>query len=197
MIEIKETLNEHLPYLWEIIEEHGTGKFFPDNSHPKTLKGFIAWWKINVTGMSLTGLLDGIPVGVGYLHSVYRGYTASICIWKKKGLYSSSLVAEIMNSAITRLYDSAELHKITGIVRTDNKACLRLLKLIGFKVDGKIRHHNKVGGKWQDYYLVSMLRSEWKEKYWKRSLMLWVVQKKVQLMRLPLKRLHLTKTATR
>lgn len=182
MIEIKETLYEHLPYLWEIIQEHGVQKYFSDGFIPQSPEEFIRWWEQDVD-FSLTGLDDGIPVGVGYLNTISVGYTANINIFKKKGYLKTEMVAKIMKEALPTMFDRFHLERISGITRTNNKACLRLLKLIGLKIDGRIRHFNKVGGKWQDYYLVSILKDELNKKtIW--SFVLWVKLKKDQLMSL-------------
>ena len=53
--------------------------------------------------------------------------------------------------------------RIQATANVRNKASQRVLEKAGFKIEGTIRKYLLVRGVWTDYYLLSILREEWKE----------------------------------
>jgi RimJ/RimL family protein N-acetyltransferase len=68
--------------------------------------------------------------------------------------------AEIM---VDYLFLSKDVMRIQATTDTRNKASQRVLEKSGFKREGTIRKAGFVRGQWQDDYLCSMLREEWKQ----------------------------------
>jgi len=145
----------------EILVEHGLENYFADYAKPRNdVEWLRDWWEKNVWH-SLTGLMDGVPVGCGYLTDIKTGDKATIGIFKKKGLLETPEVAEIFRKYLARFFEKFDLQKVQGFVRMDNDACKLIYQIIGFKEEGISKHHNKVRGKWQDYQIVSITKGEY------------------------------------
>lgn len=159
MIEAIETTLSHLPFFWDMLEEHGIDEFFSDEAKVNNYEDFVVWWDRSVE-YSLTGLMDGQPAGCGYLNMITPGYVAWITIFKKKGNLSFQ-APNIFKENLGAFFEKFNLYQIKGLVRTSNRPCQALFKYLKFTVDGTMRAHNHVRGQWQDYYTVSLLRSEY------------------------------------
>jgi RimJ/RimL family protein N-acetyltransferase len=61
------------------------------------------------------------------------------------------------------LFLSKNINRIQATTNVGNKASQRVLEKTGFKIEGTIRKLQIVRGVWADYYLLSILRDEWKE----------------------------------
>jgi RimJ/RimL family protein N-acetyltransferase len=61
------------------------------------------------------------------------------------------------------LFLSKNVGRIQTTTNVKNKAAQRALEKVGFRPEGTIRKFLFVRGVWTDYYLLSILREEWKE----------------------------------
>jgi RimJ/RimL family protein N-acetyltransferase len=68
--------------------------------------------------------------------------------------------AQIM---VDYLFLSKDIMRIQATTDTRNKPSQRVLEKTGFKREGTIRKAGFVRGQWQDDYLYSILREEWKQ----------------------------------
>jgi RimJ/RimL family protein N-acetyltransferase len=68
--------------------------------------------------------------------------------------------AQIM---VDYLFLSKDIMRIQATTDTRNKPSQRVLEKTGFKREGTIRKAGFVRGRWQDDYLYSILREEWKQ----------------------------------
>jgi ribosomal-protein-alanine N-acetyltransferase len=53
--------------------------------------------------------------------------------------------------------------RIQAYTNVRNKTAQKVLEKAGFKIEGVVRKLLLVRGVWTDYYLLSILREEWKE----------------------------------
>jgi RimJ/RimL family protein N-acetyltransferase len=61
------------------------------------------------------------------------------------------------------LFLSKNIHRIQATPNVRNKTAQRVLEKVGFRKKGTVRGLLLVRGVWTDYYLLSILREEWKE----------------------------------
>jgi len=61
------------------------------------------------------------------------------------------------------LFLSKNIVRIQTATDVRNKAAQKALKKVGFQIEGTIRKLGLVRGVWNDFYLLSILREEWKE----------------------------------
>lgn len=156
-VEIVTTLPEHLPGFWEILRDYPG--FWADRSTVQSREEFIRWYH-NVARDSLTGIDQGAIVGGGYLDHIYPGFYGTVNIFKQRGYLNPRMVSAICRRALPYFFDKYDLEKIVGITRADHHACIRLLKRVGLKITGTMRHHRKVDGVWTDYVWAEILREE-------------------------------------
>jgi RimJ/RimL family protein N-acetyltransferase len=56
------------------------------------------------------------------------------------------------------------LHRIHATCRPANETSAKVLQKAGMKVEGHLREHRLVRGKWEDSLLFSILAHEWEQK---------------------------------
>ena len=71
--------------------------------------------------------------------------------------------AEAFQLMVDYLFLSNSIVRIQAIANVRNKPAQKVLEKAGFKREGTIRKLLLVRGIWTDYYLLSILREEWKE----------------------------------
>jgi RimJ/RimL family protein N-acetyltransferase len=70
---------------------------------------------------------------------------------------------EALQILVDYLFLSKDIMRIQAATDTRNKPSQRILEKTGFKREGTIRKAGYVRGQWQDDYLYSILREEWKQ----------------------------------
>lgn len=70
---------------------------------------------------------------------------------------------EAVQIMIDYLFLSKDIMRIQATTDTRNKPSQRVLEKNGFKREGTVRKAGFVRGQWQDDYLYSILREEWKQ----------------------------------
>ncbi len=61
------------------------------------------------------------------------------------------------------LFLSKDIVRIQTTTNVRNKEAQKTLKKVGFQIEGTMRKTALVRGVWNDVYLLSILREEWKE----------------------------------
>jgi ribosomal-protein-alanine N-acetyltransferase len=78
--------------------------------------------------------------------------------WQKQGFGFESSEA-----LLNYCFKEMKLHKIYADTSPDNIGAQKLLKRLGFKLEGRIRERRKVKGKWVDELDYGLLKKEWKQ----------------------------------
>lgn len=155
-IEIILTEDNHIPDFWRILQSYPN--FFCDDVGIKSESDFIKWFKENSID-SLTAIKDGEVIGCGYLNDIHDSF-ASIGIFVKKRSIKPSETASMMRKAMPYFFWKHELSMIYGVTRIDNRACIKLLQVVGLKITGTLKNHKKVKGVLTDYVMSSILREQ-------------------------------------
>ncbi len=71
---------------------------------------------------------------------------------------------EVLSGILTFLFDSQDIHRVVGIVDTENIASINLLKSIGFKREGHFVENIFFKWKWGSEFQYAMLKREWDSK---------------------------------
>jgi ribosomal-protein-alanine N-acetyltransferase len=61
------------------------------------------------------------------------------------------------------LFLSKDIVRIQAVTHVENRASQKVLDKTGFKKEGILRKSVFVMGVWADFYILSILREEWKE----------------------------------
>ena len=86
-----------------------------------------------------------------------------ICYFIKKDFRGKGYATEASKAMINCGFNKLRFRKIYADTDPDNLASQKVLKKLGFKLEGKIREKNFVKGKWIDEYDFGLLKSEWKK----------------------------------
>jgi len=106
---------------------------------------------------------DGTRIGIIW-HMVNQpsGTMEIVCflVPSERGKGYGTEAAQLM---VDYLFLYRNIVRIQATANVRNKASQRVLEKAGFKIEGTIRKYLLVRGVWTDYYLLSILREEWKE----------------------------------
>lgn len=63
---------------------------------------------------------------------------------------------EALSEAIRFVFDELELHRIQANHLPENTRSARLLKRLGFEIEGRARNYLLIAGEWRDHVLTSL-----------------------------------------
>jgi len=86
------------------------------------------------------------------------GYCLNRQLWRKG--YATEAAKALLGFGFQEL----ELHRIFATVDPANIASINVLEKINMQLEGHLREHKWVKGKWRDSVLYAILESEWKNK---------------------------------
>ena len=106
---------------------------------------------------------DGTRIGLMY-HRIYQPYEVmGIGCFLVPGERGKGYGGEATQLMVDYLFLSTDVIRIQATTNVANKTAQRVLEKTGFKKEGIIRKLKFVRGAWTDFYLLSILREEWKE----------------------------------
>ncbi|MBI4865389.1 MAG: GNAT family N-acetyltransferase [Candidatus Wallbacteria bacterium] len=92
----------------------------------------------------------------GCFHSCFLGY----------GIEAASegrgLMHEALSALIRHAFESLGLHRVSANYMPHNVRSGRLLRRLGFAVDGYARDYLLIAGRWEDHVLTSLLNPAWR-----------------------------------
>jgi len=94
---------------------------------------------------------------------VFRAlYTATLGYSLDARYQGLGLMREAVAAVAWFAFHDLNLRRIEACYMPANEKSARLLKEIGFEVEGLMRSSLQVNGKWEDHYLTSLINYEWK-----------------------------------
>ena len=103
--------------------------------------------------VGLIGLL-----GIDRLH----GTAECFCVIGQKEVWGKGIGTQAHSLLIPWAFDELDLHKIWAVVYTNNAAVLKLVKKLGFKIEGTLREEKYISGKRIDLCRIGLMRNEFK-----------------------------------
>ncbi len=97
----------------------------------------------------------------GYNKIDRKNSYADIGIYLEKIYWSQGLGAESLTLLIGFLFDQNNLNKIRLNVHANNESAIRCYERLGFQHEGRSREELFQDGRYQDVYLMGLLRREW------------------------------------
>ncbi len=140
----------------------GSGRF---PSTVDTLKDYIGRYNNNKNGMLLGIFSKKTPKHIGNitLHQIdwkdRHGEIGIIMGDKKSG--GKGYATEAIKLIVKHAFKNLNLHKLYAGVIEGNEASERVFEKIGFKLEGKLRKHFYLNGKYLDCYRMGFLKSEY------------------------------------
>lgn len=94
----------------------------------------------------------------GAAHSCDLGYSLAA---DRQG---QGVMSEAVSAAIRYAFDELRLHRVKAAYLPTNERSGRLLRRLGFVVEGYARDYLLIQGRWQDQVLVGLTNPEWKDR---------------------------------
>jgi [ribosomal protein S5]-alanine N-acetyltransferase len=76
------------------------------------------------------------------------------------------LMTEALSTAIRYVFDDLQFHRVMANYLTENDKSARLLKRLGFEVEGHAKNYLYINDQWRDHVLTSLTNTNWKLKYY-------------------------------
>lgn len=73
-----------------------------------------------------------------------------------------SMMTEALSVAIRYVFNELNFHRIMANHLPENERSARLLKRLGFVVEGKASNYLFINGKWRDHVMTSLTNADWK-----------------------------------
>jgi len=105
---------------------------------------------------------DGIRIGLMYHRTVQPWRLMEIGCFFVPSERGKRFGTEATQLMIDYLFLSRNIVRIQAITNVGNRAARKALENVGLRIEGTIRKLHFVRGVWTDYYLLSILREEWK-----------------------------------
>jgi RimJ/RimL family protein N-acetyltransferase len=107
---------------------------------------------------------DGEPVGLTGLLGIDRihGTAECFCVIGEKEFWGKGIGTQVHSLLIQWAFDELNLHKIWAVVYTNNAAVLKLVKKLGFEIEGTLREEKCIAGERIDMFRIGLLRNEFK-----------------------------------
>lgn len=106
---------------------------------------------------------DGRAIGVANFHSfAYRPlYDCLLGYAMDEHEQGKGILTEVLTGAIPYVFKTFNLHRITAGYMPRNERSARVLRKLGFRVEGYFRDYLLINGKWEDHVVTSILNEEW------------------------------------
>jgi RimJ/RimL family protein N-acetyltransferase len=103
--------------------------------------------------IGLTGLL-----GIDWVHETAECF----CVIGQKKFWGKGIGTQVHSLLIQMAFDELNLHKIWAVIYTNNPAVLKLVKKLGFEIEGTLREEKYISDKRIDLFRIGVLRDEFK-----------------------------------
>ena len=80
-----------------------------------------------------------------------------------KEFEGEGIMHEALSAGIQYVFDTLNLHRIEANYMPHNVRSARLLKRLGFVVEGYSRDYLRIGGKWEDHVRSALLNPDWRD----------------------------------
>ena len=117
-------------------------------------KAHVGYWVLSESG-ELAGVINISEIVRGSFRSGYLGYYA-FAPHNGRGYMTTGLRA-----VVSRAFRQLRLHRLEANIQPDNEASRRLVKRLGFKLEGFSPRYLKIAGKWRDHERWAVTAEDW------------------------------------
>jgi len=103
----------------------------------------------------LAGAININEIVRGSFRSGYLGYYAFVP-HNRRGYMTTGL-----RTVVSRAFRQLRLHRLEANIQPDNEASRRLVKRLGFKLEGFSPRYLKIAGKWRDHERWAVTAGNW------------------------------------
>ena len=117
-------------------------------------KAHVGYWVLTEAD-ELAGAININEIVRGRFRSGYLGYYA-FAPHNGRGYMTKGLRA-----VVSRAFRQLRLHRLEANIQPDNEASRRLVKRLGFKLEGYSPRYLKIAGKWRDHERWAVTAENW------------------------------------
>ena len=77
------------------------------------------------------------------------------------GYWGHGYASEAMDRLVAFGFEVLGLRRVWARTTSDNRASMRVLEKLGLRLEGRMRSHERIAGKWVDRLIYGMLADEW------------------------------------
>jgi [ribosomal protein S5]-alanine N-acetyltransferase len=92
----------------------------------------------------------------GPFQAAYLGYSLDV------DAVGKGLMYEALTAAISYVFEDLNLHRVMANYIPSNERSARLLRRLGFELEGYALDYLQIAGKWQAHILTALINEEWK-----------------------------------
>jgi len=100
-------------------------------------------------------------VGIDPIHR--RAEPARFLIGEPEAVKGLPVAVEALKLLYEMAFDRLALHRLHGLVVAENRQMLKWHSYLGMKVEGRLREHQFIGGRYHDMVCVGMMEGEFRE----------------------------------
>tara|TARA_R110002012_G_scaffold18302_8_gene67513 strand:- start:2037 stop:2543 length:507 start_codon:yes stop_codon:yes gene_type:complete len=104
---------------------------------------------------TLAGCINLNEIVRGALQSAYLGYYA---FHPNQG---KGLMKEALSDVLSLAFDTHELHRLEANIQPGNERSIKLIKSLGFRLEGYSPRYLKIDGEWRDHERYAITSEEW------------------------------------
>ncbi|MBF2067307.1 MAG: ribosomal protein S5-alanine N-acetyltransferase [Calothrix sp. C42_A2020_038] len=144
--------NFFTPAYWELQIEVNCQEFL----HDRSLRLFVF---PKTDPNKIIGTLNFSNFVRGAAHYCNVGYSLA------ESEQGKGYMTEAMQHAIKYMFTELNMHRIMANYIPHNQRSSKLLKRLGFNVEGYARDYLMINGKWEDHILTSLINPNWKSNF--------------------------------
>ena len=103
---------------------------------------------------AVVGLCNFTEIMRGAFYACFLGYSVH------RDYQGQGIMHEALEAAVDLMFEAFNLHRIMANYMPRNERSGRLLRGLGFAVEGYARDYLRIDGKWEDHILTAKIRSD-------------------------------------
>ena len=104
----------------------------------------------------LVGVVNASEIVLGAFKSAYLGY------YGFEPHQGQGAMTAGLRRVVGGLFRNHKLHRLEANIQPDNEASIRLVKRLGFRLEGYSPRYLKIAGRWQDHERWAITSEEWR-----------------------------------
>lgn len=101
------------------------------------------------------GVVNFSQIFRGPFQACFLGYAID------KNEEGKGLMTEALRLAVKHMFEQRNLHRIMANYMPRNVRSARVLKKLGFRIDGRAKAYLRINGRWQDHIMTSLVNRHW------------------------------------
>ncbi len=106
-------------------------------------------------GRGLIGVINFHSMSFKPIYDCLLGYALEE---KEQG---KGIIHDCLSASIPVVFDRYKMHRITAAYMPRNERSARVLRKLGFEVEGFCRDYLMIDGKWEDHIIVGLVNKDW------------------------------------